>query len=215
MARSEETVAGATRADAMPHWLIEPLNELNYQCLELLARQAAAASGQPFILREVIQWWQELDEAARRRAADYPFLLFDAGFADPWRWRGLDEPLVNEPQAAYSAFFTVPEAVTITQLVFVLASSMIRLHRTYARLALGMHAQCVRAIEARSILEAHLMAEHRWTWLAPRWPQRPHIWRELLSAGVEGGEAHRSARLRGMRLIQAQILAPPPRAGLD
>lgn len=198
---------GISSAHDGPHELIAPITGLNYQCLQLLARQAAASSGRTFALGQVFQWWRTLDEAARRRAADYPFLLVDAGFADPQRWQQLDDPCVNEQQPAYDAFFTVPEVVAITRSVFVLASSMVLRHRTYARLALGMHPQCSRIIAAHSILDVHQMAEHWWTWLAPRWPQRPEIWRELLSAGAEGGEAHRRARMHGMRLLQADVSA--------
>ncbi len=207
MARYEEESGDVSSARAASLRMFDTLAGLNYQCLELLARQAAASSTQAFELGEVIQWWRSLDEAARRRAADYPFLLLDAGFADPQRWQQLEDPRVNESNPAYAAFFTVPDAVTVTRSVFVLASSMVMLHRTYASLALGMHPQCVRMIAAHSILEVQHMAEHSWKWLAPRWAQRPEVWRELLSAGAEGGEAYRYARIYGMQLIEADLAA--------
>lgn len=209
MARYDEAAedpSGVSRDP--PYRIIGWLTGLNYQCLELLAQQAAASPAHAFALGEVMQWWQGLDEAARRRAADYPFLLLDAGFADPQRWQQLDEPRVNEgPRPACAAFFTVPQAVAVTRSVFVFASSMAQRHRTHARLALGMHPQCVRLIAAHSVLDVHQMAEYGWTWLTPRWPQRPEVWRELLSAGAEGGEAHRRARMHGMQLLQADIAA--------
>lgn len=208
MAGYDEESEGISSARTVSCRIIGSLGGLNHQCLELLARQAAASSAHPLALGEVIRWWRELDEAARRRAADYPFLLFDAGFADPQRWQWLEEPRVNDGQdPAYAAFFTVPDAVAVTRSVFVLAASMVVLHRTYASLALGMHPKCVNIIAAHSILEVQQMAERAWTWLTPRWAQRPEIWHELLSAGVEGGEAHRHARMHGMRLVEADIAA--------
>ena len=207
MARYDEDAEDISSTGGKPPCrIVESLKSLNYQCLELLAQQAAAGSTTSFALGEVIREWQQLDEAARRRAADYPFLLFDAGFADPQRWQQLDAPRVSDGYpAAHAPFFTVPDAVAVTRSVFVFASSMAQRHRTYARLALGMHPQCVRIIAAHSVLHVHQMAEHWWSWLQPRWPHTPEIWRELLTAGPEGGEVHRRARMHGMRLLEAHM----------
>ena len=153
MTRYAEQAEGISSIHEVPYRMVAPLTGLNYQCLELLARQAAASSGHPFALRRVIQRWRESDEAARRRAADYPFLLFDAGFADPQRWRLLDEPRVNDAQdRPYAAFFTVPGAVAVTRSVFVVASSMVECHWTFALLAFAMHPQCLRIIAAHGVL---------------------------------------------------------------
>src|SRR5205814_1879468 len=67
---------------------LETLIELNELCLALVAEQAVSrgAPASP-LLRQVAELWQVLDPAARRRAAGCPYLLVDAGFADPVRWR--------------------------------------------------------------------------------------------------------------------------------
>src|SRR5437763_1547812 len=67
---------------------LESLVELNELCLGLFAEQAAVRCAQPsLLLRQVGELWRVLDAAARRRAAACPYLLVDAGFADPPRWR--------------------------------------------------------------------------------------------------------------------------------
>lgn len=206
MMRHDEESADPFSHHRAARQLIGSLAGINRQCLELLARQAAGSS-RTFALAEVVRQWQQLDESSRWRAADYPFLLFDAGFADSRRWEQLDESTVHEPSLAYGAFFTVPEAVPVARAVFVLASSMALLDRTGARLALGMHPRCISTLAARPIADAPRMADRCWTWLRPRWAHKPQIWRELLTAGADGAEAHQLARLHGMRLIEADAAA--------
>src|ERR1700757_769258 len=91
---------------------LESLIELNELSLTLLAEQAAARAAQTSpLLRQVGELWHVLDPAARRRAAGCPYLLLDAGFADPVRWR---QPAAlgfgDSGDCRYTAFFTVPGA---------------------------------------------------------------------------------------------------------
>src|SRR5580698_5599851 len=80
-----DLTAGSTRSEAF-----DSLVELNGQCLELLADQAyAQPTPGSLLLRQVGDIWRTLDAAARRRAASCPYLLVDAGFSDPSRWRRL------------------------------------------------------------------------------------------------------------------------------
>lgn len=185
---------------------LEALKELNFQCFELLAAQSRAASGGDFPLGGLIELWNSLDSAARVRAVDYPYLLFDAGFTDPQRWRRPLEPLVNESRAEpYESFFTVPGAVQVAWQVFVHAWSSAREYPTNAILTLGMHPQSAKLIAAHTSASLYRMVERHWTWLRPRWLDKPEFWHELLLGGVEGGEAHASALLHGVRLLTAEL----------
>lgn len=68
--------------------IFSTLAELNEQCLEVMTEQAALrAPNAPPMFRDLADLWRQLDVGARRRAAACPFLLVDAGFADPYRWR--------------------------------------------------------------------------------------------------------------------------------
>lgn len=76
---------------------LKTLAELNEQCLELLTEQALLrTSAAPPMFRDLVDLWCQLDVTARRRAAACPYLLIDAGFADPCRWRWVGENQVAE-----------------------------------------------------------------------------------------------------------------------
>lgn len=200
-----------------PREVIEALPELNEFCFQVLAEQARAGGPHP-AAQQIAEGWLALDAPARRRAAAYPYLLFDAGFADPHRWRNLalahqvsDPP----PQAADETVFTVTQAVAATELVFVYAWSLARRHGVQARLVLGMHPLCAEWIAAHSVLGAHQLGRRLWTWLRPRWLNNPAFWAELLRGAAEGGTAHQRARLQGMRLLAAETAAALRHSGHD
>ena len=61
----------------------EALAGINEECLELLTAQSMVRTLQPQpMLCELADLWRSLDARARRRAAECPYLLVDAGFAD-------------------------------------------------------------------------------------------------------------------------------------
>ena len=193
-------------AEELPSEMLQALRELNLECLELLAAQSRAASRRDFPLGELIELWNGLDSAARDRAVDYPYLLFNAGFADPQRWRQPAEAQINEERdESYETFFTVPAAVQVAHQVFVHAWSAVREHPTNAILTLGMHPQCAKLIAAHTPVSLHRAVERHWTWLRPRWLDRPQVWQELLLGGLEGGETRASALVHGLRLVTAEI----------
>jgi hypothetical protein len=219
-----ETENGEAAAQ-MCGWLqaetLETLVELNELSLALLAEQAAArGAAAGLLLRQVAEIWRSLDAAGRRRAASCPYLLVDAGFADPLRWRpGPARQVGDAAHAAYSAFFTVPAAAMVTRLVFTYAWHLARTQSAAARLLLGMPAPSVALIRHYTLCQIQVLAEGHLEWLRPRWPARVQVWRELLLAAVSGEAATlERARLWGLTLLAAEVrLAPaswPPRTGL-
>ena len=203
------------RSAAAPREVIETLPELNDYCLQVLADQARAGCTHAAAAK-IGQRWLALDAPARRRAANHPFLLFDAGLSDPRRWRNLDRPEVQDaPPGSYQALFTVSQAIDATELVFVFAWSLARRHAVQARLALGMHPLCLEWITAHSVLAAHQLGRRQWTWLRPRWLNSPEFWDELLRGAAEGGAAHLRARVQGIRLLAAETAAAMRQGGWD
>jgi hypothetical protein len=100
MTMSEHLVVASPLETRGPLWtsaswlraeVLDTLAELNEQCLELICEQAAvsAARSRPGLLVELEALWGALDVRSRRRAAQCPFLLVDAGFeravCPPWR----------------------------------------------------------------------------------------------------------------------------------
>jgi hypothetical protein len=155
---------------------------------------------------------ETLDAAARRRAAACPYLLVDAGFADPQRWRRPAPLGVGDTgEAAYSTFFTVPGTTEVARLVFTYAWHLARAHGAAARLLLGMSAPCAALIGHLSLLQVHSLAQTHQAWLKPRWPARVQVWRELLLAAASGeAPVLERARLHGLTLLAADARGSLP-----
>src|SRR6266480_2850650 len=151
---------------------LESLVELNELCLALFAEQAAVRTAQAsLLLPQVGELWRVLDAPARRRAAACPYLLVDAGFADPLRWRQPAPLGVGDAgEAAYGTFFTVAGATEVARLVFTYAWHLARSQSAAARLLLGMSAPCAALIGHHSLRQIHALAETHQAWLKPRWP---------------------------------------------
>jgi len=207
--------AGWLRAGAL-----DSLIELNELCLSLLAEQAAVRSGPASgLLQQLGELWRRLDEASRHRAATCPYLLLDAGFADPLRWQMLPAPQVGDAGShGYTRYFTVPGAAEVARLVFIYAWHLARTQAAAARLLLGMPDSSAALIGGYTLRQIQTLAENHVEWLRPRWPARVQVWRELLLAAISGEAATlERARLWGLTLLAAEArlarTACAPRAG--
>jgi hypothetical protein len=205
--------AGEVAGGWPPRETLESLLELNELSLGLLAEQAAARGPQPgLLLRQFAELWRVMDCAARRRAAACPYLLVDAGFADPQRWRHAAPPGVGDgAYPGYTSFFSVPGATQLARLVFTFAWHLAISQHAAARLLLGMSAPCAQLISQYSVREIYALAEARTHWLRPRWPARVGVWRELLLAAAAGdGAEFARARLHGLTLLAAGVRGAQP-----
>ncbi|HTC14952.1 MAG TPA: hypothetical protein VK695_04025 [Steroidobacteraceae bacterium] len=206
---------------AWPDWLppdtLRSLAELNESCLALLAEQAVArgASACP-LLQAVGELWGALDAAGRARAASVPYLLLDAGFAEPLRWRLAGAPQVGERQPLSPAFFTVAAAREVARWIFTFAWQLARAEGPSARLLLGLQPPAALLIRQYTARQIQGLGENHPEWLRPRWAARVQIWRELLLAAAGGDTpALARARRRGIPLLAAEarltlsLPAPP------
>jgi hypothetical protein len=189
---------------------LRTLAELNEQCLELLTEQAMQRSASaPPMLRELVDLWSQLDVASRRRAASCPFLLVDAGFADPyrWRWVGSDRVGDHEP-VTYTSVFTAAVAGKVAHQVFTNAWYIVRTQPLGAGLYLGMPTHCVNLLRTCTVRQVTELANQHAGWLRPRWPGRVRTGRALLSAAISGeGLALEMARLHGVQLLAMELKA--------
>lgn len=204
---------GATPAAA---WLgaaaLDSLIELNELCLSLLAEQAAVRSGPPSgLLQQLSELWHRLDGASRHRAAACPYLLLDAGFADPLRWQIPPARQVGDGGShRYACYFTVPAAAEVARLVFIYAWHLARSHAVAARLLLGMPESSAALIGRYTLRQIQTLAENHLDWLRPRWPARVQVWRKLLVAATSGEMAAlERARLWGLTLLAAEARFAP------
>jgi hypothetical protein len=207
----DEEVAGALAARGATPLVSEPygsLEELNEQCMELLAEQAAA---QPMhgnlLLRQVGDMWRSLDRSARQRVASSPYLLMDVGFTDPYRWQRMQGPQVNAPlPVPYGGFFTVPQAASVAKQVFTYAWHLASTRSLAAQLRLGASEQCAHLISACTVTQIHQLAEQHPEWLRPRWPTKVKVWRNLLLAAASGdGIALERTRMHGFQLLASEV----------
>jgi hypothetical protein len=186
---------------------LDSLVELNELCLALLAEQAAARGGPASgLLQQLGELWHGLDGVARHRAATCPYLLLDAGFAEPSRWRMSAAPQVGDGGTGrYACYFTVPAAAEVARQVFIYAWHLALSQAAAARLLLGMPAPSAVLIGHYTLRQIQALAESHPEWLRPRWPARVQVWRELLLAAAAGdGTALERARLRGVTMLAAE-----------
>jgi hypothetical protein len=215
----QRAAAGAAGTAWLRPGTLETLVELNELCFALLTEQAGVrGASASLLLRQIAELWRSLDAAARQRAAACPYLLIDAGFADPLRWRLPPAPQVADAPGAYPSFFTVPAATELARLVFTYAWHLARSQASAARLLLGMPAPSAALIGDYTLRQIQSLAESRPEWLRPRWPARGQFWRELLLAAASGeGPVLERARLRGVMLLAAEARLLPaawaPRSG--
>jgi len=201
------TDEGVLRGNWLRAGTLDTLTELNELCLALLAEQAAVRGSAASALLPIAELWRDLDGAARRRAAGCPYLLLDAGFADPDRWRAPAAPpqVGDGGTARYACYFTVPAAVGVARLVFIYAWHLARSQAAAARLLLGMPAPSAALISQYTLRQIQTLSENHPEWLRPRWPARVQVWRELLLAADSGDPALlERARLRGLTLLAAE-----------
>lgn len=182
--------------------LHEPLAELNMEILEFHIATAPALQAK----------WHALSGAARLRLACCPFLLVDAGFAQPERWARLSNFGVHEtvPLRTLLASRSVLSTPLLRR-VLLLAWHMARANRTSARIALGMSGTCAGVVADCRLADLEALAERRPGWIRPRWNQHSDVWRAWLSAAAK--ESPR--RLEGLQLWGLQMLAADVRRQSD
>jgi hypothetical protein len=193
---------------------VSVLTELNEQSLGLMADEAALQgrdSPHP-LLRDLLPLWRRLDAAALKRAAECPYLLVDTGFGDPSRWLWAQgQEVLERPKGAANQFFTLARAPLLMRTVLTYGWHLAQNRQSAARLLLAMSAQCASLMRGYSLTQVAEVAERHPAWLQPRWPLRVRIWREFLTAALEGdGAPLQQARLRGLQILAADARALPP-----
>ena len=136
------------------------------------------------------------------------YLLVDAGFAEPERWRRRAVRQVDDAGQGYAPFFSIAAGAAVAQAVLTFAWHLARCQGAAARLLLAMPAGCVAELARHTLGEVRALALRNPHWLRPRWAQRPGMWREFLAAAASEDAAQLGrARLRGQRLLAAEARA--------
>lgn len=203
-------------------WLVDgsldAVADVNAQCIDFLTAMAEADIRHcPALFAGQSAFWRNLPPRARQRLASAPWLLVDAGFGDPARWRNLDQRMVHDLPVQYAEpVFVGGGAADFVRRVLVLGWHLARAERQLARVVLGMSLACAERIAQLRLQDLDWLAEHRPGWVRPRWERQPQVWRHLLLAARDPDSPPLTqVSLRGLQLMAAGVLAsagaPMPR----
>jgi hypothetical protein len=151
--------------------------------------------------------WQALSGAARLRLAGCPFLLADAGFAQPELWSrfptsGVREALPVRALLANRSALSAP----LLRRVLLLAWHIARADRGCARIVLGMSGSCAGVVAGCRLAELEALAERRPGWIRPRWDRHADLWRSWLTAASrESPRGLECLQLWGLQMIAAEV----------
>ncbi|HEY4972722.1 MAG TPA: hypothetical protein VII41_03880, partial [Steroidobacteraceae bacterium] len=182
--------------------LLGPVAEINEQMLECLRLAAVdeAPGEAPRLVSALRADWRRLDAKVRRRLSACPYLLLDAGFAQPHRWDWMAGGVMDA--AARGGYFAGRDGVALVRRTLVLAWHLARSNRVTARVILGMSAASAERIAASRLADLETLAELCPGWIVPRWEAQPNVWRQLIEAGCRGQPQQlRQAQLRGLQLL--------------
>lgn len=190
------------------HWdaaALGPVREINEQVIELLCELATGggAGALPALVR---QEFRSATPAARRRLADCPYLLVDAGFAHPERWLAA-ATVHDRPVAAPPGTAMVDCGVRLARRALLVGWHLARSNRLAARVALGMTSECAERIALLRLGDLDAIAEGQHGWVRLRWEERMDLWQPLLRAALlEGQERLAALHMRGLQLLAAESL---------
>jgi hypothetical protein len=194
---SESQTFKVERARTPEEELRAPLAELNMEILQSYIATVPDLQVQ----------WHALSVAARLRLAGCPFLLADAGFAQPERWGRLPNFAVQETvplRALLSSRSALP--TQLVRRVLHLAWHLARTNRAGARIALGMSRRCAGIVADCRLLDLEAIAERRPCWIRPRWDQHSDVWGAWLRAAAKESPRRLEAlQLWGLQMLAAEV----------
>lgn len=198
--------------------LLAPIVEINERLLERLHADACAAAAAQRrdqavgvaaeLVQALLPEWCALDAAAQQRLAQCPYLLLDAGFAEPARWQtGLGVQEAGASRGEPCGPGADPAWIALRRRTLLLGWHLARSQPLAARVLLGMSAASAECIAARRLIDLEELAEGAGR-MAPRWAQQPQVWRQLLRASHAAAEELRWTQLRGLQLLAATSAVP-------
>lgn len=172
-----------------PQWRgrhsLELVCQFNQRCLQMVGEAVASDNGFTApALAENRTLWATMDDAARMRAAQLPFVIMDARFADTEWWRNIAEGRAHVDSVRGEACLS--EQLMEETLLF--AAQTVKWDSSVARLILGMSptvAVWLKELSPRDV--ANIWRQHR-TALQLRWHDKAEFWRDLLTAAVDADE---------------------------
>ncbi len=180
------------------------------------AGAGAGAGGFPAAIRELRPQWLALDEAAQRRLAACPYLLFELDFPAAM-WAATLPPLAvqearndgsgqaaGSPGAAGGAAspFDCSDGCAFARLLLHYAWHVVRATPNAAAFVLGASPAAVEPLRGLGLPRMEVLAALAGSRVRLRWDQEPLIWEAWLEAAVRGDpEQLWAAQRRGLQRI--------------
>ena len=203
---SRQWLAGAVLSAAV----LEPLHELNRRWLALLMRMPRlwpARSGGSRLPDPIGASLLALTPERCVEIARCPFSLFTASFNDGVYWHGFaDNTAVHEPRPAERDGCAEDALTSFAELALFYAWHLARVNSAAARIVLGMTDQTLNAFEMLTLTTLQNLAVSGQPLLAPRWPDRPGFWLQLLES-TSNPPLPLDVRLVGLQMMAAELNA--------
>ena len=189
--------------------MLQPMQEINERCLELLAQAARGGRTGAFALviplRDLLV---QMTPQARKRAAGNGFLLVDLEFANALWWLSVtNRPGRAAPAPRGRGGFHRAAAVQLARATLMLAWHNLRADPGSACM-LGISFEVGEIIAACSLTEVDRIAGRGFRYVRPRWEDRPGVWRQLLlSAQQPDLRRLRETNVRALQLITGELIA--------
>jgi hypothetical protein len=188
---------------------LKQVHALNARCLELLARLAETERRRESaeMLHANQALWQQMDGAARARAAACPFLLLDAHFhnADWWRWAASNG--ASRRTTMTRGWFAAKPASELMRETLMLAWSTAGTDPRIASFLLGLASEVSVRMAALGLQDVERIAARYSRQLRPRWVEHPAFWRRLLLAAHAADlESLHDLYLYGIQLLGGELL---------
>jgi len=220
--RMDEFKTDDEPSQAMPRWTGAPsiplAHQLNGQCVELVCELANNLSAQelpPFIL-ENRDLWRLLEPEARKRVADFPFVIVKLRFDDAESWQQASDGHLMTPSdvantAPYSGFPPkLLEDLALETLLF--ARQAAREDVNVAKAMFAMSSPLVRLIASLTVSQVRAIALGNASQLRVRWDDDPEFWCDLLVASRAGDQrAIEAIRRQGKLLFCGETVPKAPR----
>lgn len=190
-----------------PRWKgrqsLEIVFRFNQRCFQLIGEAVAGDSRCTVAaVAENRELWSSLDDAARTRAARFPFLVLDVRFRDEEWWRSAIDRKAPVTQGLCSP--ALAEQLMEETLLF--AAQTVNWDAAVARLTLGMSSRVAEWLtELHPQHLADIWRQHSGE-LRLRWQEQPQFWRALLIAARDAdGKALAECRMEAQLLFCADM----------
>jgi hypothetical protein len=178
--------------------------EVNQLFLSWLVRSSDLTEFETMIQKPLL----EISADALRLAAECPFLLIDAKFQDARAWRNLvDQAGKGDLTHQITSGRYDSSRIGLARSTFFAAWYIVHRWPANAELLIGANQDVVASISQIELTRLAGLAEACTGWIAPRWPDRPDVWNQLLIAATNAPAATSvSLRQRALQLLLGRLL---------